>query len=67
MGGKVCVVMEGVDVVPVGSVSWFWAGVYDQCPVVGAVDWYDGVNVCVMCCVYVLEGPGRACWCGSCA
>lgn len=47
--------------------SWFRAGVYDQCPVVGAVDGYAGVSVCAMCCAYVLEGPGGACWCDTCA
>jgi len=48
-------------------VSWFRAGVYDQCPVVGAVDGYAGVSVCAICCAYVLERLGGTCWCDSCA
>ena len=44
LGGEGCVVFECINVCPCGIGSSVQACVYDQCPVIGEVNGYDGVE-----------------------
>ena len=66
MGGEGCVLHDCIYVCPCGGCIWVWFCVYGQCPVIGSVNWYDGMEGSWFWCVAVCEGSVWTCGGDSC-